>query len=40
MSVKTILYVEDDEVDRRLAQDLLMSATYPSPSRECGEPKT
>jgi CheY-like chemotaxis protein len=40
MSAKTILYVEDNEVNRRLVQDLLMSATYPSPSPECGEPTT
>ena len=28
MSVKTILYVEDNEVNRRLVQDLLIPTTY------------
>jgi len=37
-AVNTILYGEDNEVNRRLVQDLLMSATYPLPSPECGEP--
>jgi hypothetical protein len=40
MSVKTILYVEGDEGNRRPAQDLLMPTTYPSLSPECGEPTT
>jgi hypothetical protein len=32
--------LEDDEVSRMLAQDLLMPTTYPSLSPECGEPTT
>jgi len=34
----TFLHLEDDEVNRRLVQDLLMSATYPPFAPECGEP--